>query len=437
MLDAPVPADEADRLAALYRMRILDTEPEERFDRISRLAAALTRVPISMVTLIDRDRQWFKAACGLDIRSTPRNVAFAAHAITETTPLIVVDAKNDPRFADNPFVVGEPGIRFYAGFPIESIEGHKIGTLCLIDRKPRRLTEEECRHLHDLARIAEDQLRLSDAAGLYAEMLKSKKALEAVNQTLARRNQRVRNVFRSYMAEEVVETVLESSEALKLGGDVRKIAVLAVDLRDFTSLVERLSPAGVVPTLNAFLGRMIDIIDRHGGTIDQIQGDGILAIFGAMKTRHDDADRAVRCAIEIQRALHERREDAPEPLAGGRLRAGVGVCAGEAVVGNIGSEKRKKFSVIGSVVNLAARLQSLSDGGEVLACESLCRELEGRMRFRHRGNVAIRGFSEPVPVYSVVGARPLTRTPQSRDEERLDRAKDLLPLPTVRSTDVR
>lgn len=405
MVDAPQLPNEAERLAALHRLRILDTEPEERFDRISRLAASLVQAPISLVTLIDRDRQWFKAAWGLDIRSTPRKVAFAAHAIAGTEPLVVPDATGDSRFSDNPFVTGNPGIRFYAGFPIESLEGHNIGTLCIIDRKPRQLTDEELRHLRDLARIAEDQLTLTDAVGLHSELLKAKHELEAANSTLESNNELIRRIFGSYMSEDVVETVLQSRDALALGGKQKKISVLAVDLRDFTSLVEKHSPAGVVPALNRFLGSMIDVIDRHGGTIDQIQGDGILAIFGAVQPRPDDAERAVQCAIELQRAI-ERLNRGHQTQWGWRLRVGAAVCTGEAIVGNIGSEKRKKFSVIGSVVNLAARLQALSGGGEVLACEGIYHELNGHVPFRHWGNVSIRGFSRPVPVYSVVGPIP-------------------------------
>jgi GAF domain-containing protein len=166
-LRAPVPDNEELRLAALRRLGILDTQPEERFDRLTRLAAALFDVPMALVSLLDRDRQWLKSTCGLDVRQTSREVSFCAHAILRREVMIVPDALLDPRFADNPVVTGEPRIRFYAGCPIALPGGEFGGTLCLLDTRPHQLDATGIRHLQDLALLVERELRSSpDTSGL-------------------------------------------------------------------------------------------------------------------------------------------------------------------------------------------------------------------------------------------------------------------------------
>lgn len=153
----PCPADEAERLKALGATQLLDSEAEELFDRLTRVACASLSVPVSLISLVDDERQWFKSTCGLDARETPRDVSFCGHAILSDQPFIVEDATRDGRFAGNPLVTGAPGIRFYAGIPIHS-EGRRIGTLCVIDTVARTLAPQEIVLLQTLARTIEDLL---------------------------------------------------------------------------------------------------------------------------------------------------------------------------------------------------------------------------------------------------------------------------------------
>ncbi|VVD61703.1 GGDEF domain-containing protein [Pandoraea fibrosis] len=152
--------NEAERLAALRRYEILDTPPEPAFDRIVRLASYVLGTPISLVSLIDETRQWFKAHKGIDTSQTPRSMAFCAHAILGDDVFVVPDARADRRFADNPLVTGEPNIRFYAGAPLRTPEGHRLGTLCVIDRRPRTLDDEKRALLADLSALVVDALEL-------------------------------------------------------------------------------------------------------------------------------------------------------------------------------------------------------------------------------------------------------------------------------------
>jgi anti-sigma regulatory factor (Ser/Thr protein kinase) len=152
--------DERDRLAALRAYRILDTAPEKAFDDLVRLASQICSTPIALITLVDAERQWFKSRIGVSVQETSRDVAFCAHAIRQTEMFIVPDATRDERFRDNPFVVAEPKIRFYTGAPLITAEGHALGTLCVIDRKPRTLDAGQLEALDALRRQVVAQLEL-------------------------------------------------------------------------------------------------------------------------------------------------------------------------------------------------------------------------------------------------------------------------------------
>lgn len=158
MMSAPIPDNEAERLLALRELLILDTPPEERFDRIVQFAAEEFGVPIALISLIDSDRQWFKARFGLNVCETDRKRSFCGHAIHATEVMVVNDATQDPRFADNPMVLGPPHIRFYAGAPLEIKPGVRLGTLCLIDRRRRGLDSTDLAILQSLRDLAVGEL---------------------------------------------------------------------------------------------------------------------------------------------------------------------------------------------------------------------------------------------------------------------------------------
>lgn len=155
---ADQPADEQARLSELRSLGLLDTEPDERFERVTRLAQRLFDVPIALVSLVDHDRQWFKSRQGLEASETPREASFCAHAILHDDVMHVADAAADDRFVDNPLVTGDPGIRFYAGCPITGPRGAKLGTLCIIGREPRALSEADVASLRDLAEVVEREI---------------------------------------------------------------------------------------------------------------------------------------------------------------------------------------------------------------------------------------------------------------------------------------
>ncbi|NVK56708.1 MAG: GAF domain-containing protein [Alteromonadaceae bacterium] len=157
-MTAPQLPDENERIKTLQNLNILDTPPEERFDRITKLASRIFQVPIALVSLIDTDRQWFKSSAGLSACETERDISFCGHAIEHDDIFIIENATEDHRFFDNPLVTGEPHIRFYAGCPLVHPNGHRLGTLCLIDQKPRTLSDTFRKTLYDLAAVAQLEL---------------------------------------------------------------------------------------------------------------------------------------------------------------------------------------------------------------------------------------------------------------------------------------
>ena len=160
MIAAPLPENETERLAALKDFQILDTPSEKAFDDLTRLASYICKTPIAVMTLIDADRQWFKSKVGIDVSETPREIAFCSHAILNEGTMIVPDALEDDRFRDNPAVTAEPHVRFYAGAPLATREGYKLGTLCVVDTVPRELSDGQLAALRALSRTATTQLEL-------------------------------------------------------------------------------------------------------------------------------------------------------------------------------------------------------------------------------------------------------------------------------------
>ncbi|RSZ56275.1 PAS domain S-box protein [Massilia atriviolacea] len=176
--------DDLKRVRALCALSVLDTPQEERFDRLTRLAAAVLSVPIALVSLVDAQRQWFKSRVGLDATETPRSISFCTHAVAQREMLVVEDALRDARFAGNPLVTGAPDIRFYAGQPVFSHDGEAVGTLCVIDTVPRRFDEAARQSLRDFAALVEDEL---NKGALIAARVRAEQALHALNEELEQR----------------------------------------------------------------------------------------------------------------------------------------------------------------------------------------------------------------------------------------------------------
>lgn len=400
MPSAELPANEKERIAALYARQLMDTPPEERFDRISRLACRSLNVHVAYVALIDGERQWFKSICGTDATEIPRRQSLCSHTLLSTDAIICADTLQEPRFCDLPNVTGEPHVRLYMGFPLTTPEGYAIGTFCCMDFAPREITPQEVDNFLDLAQWAQNELNLIDVLNLQQELLEGKRHLRAANQELEKRNGFIRNVLGRFLTDQVAEQLLEHPEGLKLGGELREVSILMSDLRGFTPMSERSTPEQIVGLLNRYLARMTEVIDRHGGTIDEFIGDAILVIFGAPLACENHAMRATACALEMQLAMEDFNAESRQ-LGVSELQMGIAVNSGPVVVGNIGSATRMKYGVVGAPVNMTARIQSFSLGRQVLVSESTLQSLGGHARVDGHLRVKVKGVDEPVCIYDV------------------------------------
>ena len=212
----------------------------------------------------------------------------------------------------------------------------------------------------------------------------------------------IRQTFGRYLSREVVEELLGSPGGLELGGENREVTFLVSDLRGFTALSMRLSPQEVINILNRYLGRMVEIIRRYKGTLNEIEGDGVLTFFGAPLVSSDDHERAVACAIEMQNVMVEINAEQKE-LKLPELAMGIGLNTGEVVVGNIGSEERAKYSAIGSPINTAYRVESYTVGGQILISPTTYEKVKPLVQVRSTMEVQFKGIDQPVTLYDVGG----------------------------------
>ncbi|MBW4559958.1 MAG: HAMP domain-containing protein [Mojavia pulchra JT2-VF2] len=227
-------------------------------------------------------------------------------------------------------------------------------------------------------------------------------ALAKINGELKNKNALIRQIFGRYLSDEIVSNLLENPLGLELGGTRRKITILISDLRGFTATAERLSPEQVITILNFYLEYMADVITRYEGTIDEFMGDGILTLFGAPTVRANDTERAVACAIAMQQAMipvNQQMQEWGFPL----LEMGIGIHTGEVVVGNIGSEKRTKYGVVGSHINLAYRIEACSVGGQIIISEDVLSEVRDIVQVDTHQKVQMKGVKDPINLYEISG----------------------------------
>ncbi|MDJ0599082.1 MAG: adenylate/guanylate cyclase domain-containing protein [Crocosphaera sp.] len=226
----------------------------------------------------------------------------------------------------------------------------------------------------------------------------------AITAYIARMAADIRKTFGRYLTDQVVANLLENPAGLSLGGERRKITILTSDLRGFTAMSERLSPEEVVKILNFYLGKMADVITHYEGTIDEFMGDGILVLFGAPISQKNDVERAIACGIAMQLAMESVNEQMKQwelpPL-----EMGIGINTGEVVVGNIGSEKRTKYGVVGSQVNLTYRVESHTIGGQILIPQSTLKEVDSMVVIESEKQVQPKGVKEPISIYEVGGIK--------------------------------
>jgi len=236
----------------------------------------------------------------------------------------------------------------------------------------------------------------------HLEVKSSAEKIRALVQDLERGKQFIRSVFGRYLSDEIVDNLLDAPQGLDFGGGRRTVTVLMSDIRGFSSLSEKLPPEEVVRLLNNYLGSMTPIIQRHGGTIDEFIGDAILVIFGAPNALENHAECAVACALEMQSVMAEvnsYNQQANLPV----IETGIGINTGPVVVGNIGSEKRSKYGVVGRTVNLASRIESYTVGGQILISDDTASAINVAVSLEGSVEVSPKGSTQPILIHNVTG----------------------------------
>jgi PAS domain S-box-containing protein len=229
-------------------------------------------------------------------------------------------------------------------------------------------------------------------------------------------NKLIRQLFGRYLSDEVVKTLLENESGPSLGGERREITILTSDIRGFTAQAEKLLPEEVIKIINHYFTAMIEVITQYQGTINEFMGDAILVLFGAPIARKDDVERAVACAIAMQLAMQQVNQQI-QAWGFTPLEMGIGVNTGEVVVGNIGSEKRTKYGVVGNEVNLTYRIESYSTGGQILISEATLKKISHLVKVQSEKTVKPKGVTHPIHIYEVEGIGPPYNLSFHQEEE--------------------
>ncbi|NML10669.1 sensor domain-containing diguanylate cyclase [Sphingobium sp. AR-3-1] len=305
--------DEPGRIAALQRYEILDTPVEGAFDKVTNLVRALFGVPISAVSLIDKDRQWFKSIAGLDVSATPRSIAFCDHTIRQDEPLVITDAREDPRFRDNPLVTGDPGIRSYAGVPLRTPDGYNIGSLCAIDTRARDFPPEQMEILKGLAPIVVEQMELRLLAErdhlsgaltrrAFVAEIDKRIALFVRHQRPAAlilldidRFKRINDSYGHPVGDRVIEAVAARCASLSRPSD----SLGRIGGEEFGLLLPETSEADALAAARRFCAAIEDLCIPHDPPLRVTASFGVAAIGPGRMTSHDwlaTADAALYAA---------------------------------------------------------------------------------------------------------------------------------------------
>jgi adenylate cyclase len=381
-LSFPVPINEPQRLLALRVLNILDTPPEIAYDEIAELAAQICGCPVAYISFIDDDRRWLKAKYGLpsEVSEAPREAAVCSTTICGTEVLLVPDMTQDPRFASSPMVVGEPHCRFYCGIPLITDAGYALGTLCVMDFEPRRLSFEQIESMRRLSRLVLTQLELRRKLIEHHQTIKE---LDKARIELAAEKAR---------AEELLDNVLPApiADELKKTGRVqpkyaRSATILFADFQDFTLLAERTQPATLVNLLDRYFTAFDDIVARHGMEKLKTIGDAYMAVGGVPNSNRRHPIDACLTALEMQATvagINLRAKKMRLPA----LQLRIGIHTGPVISGVVGN-RRFSFDIWGDAVNTASFMEAHCLPGRINISETVAGHAKVLFELEPRGSI--------------------------------------------------
>ncbi len=368
--------------------------PEEVMQRVMELVFQMENVERGFVMLHD-EKKGFKPAVLLykdeKLKNDPRAVALSKtlvdRVLNERLPLLILDVASDQRFAASESL-RLSGIRSAMCAPL--IYKDKVFGLFYVDclSKPYAFSKEE---LSIFSVVAAEAAISFDNAHSHEEL--SRRVIE-------------RQALERFLSGAIVERILANPDQVHLGGENQTATILFSDIRNFTRMSEKMEPPQVVDLLNTYFTEMTDLLFENGGTLDKYMGDGIMALFGAPLAKPDDAQRAVKTAIDMQRAMALLNRDW-EGRGQRSMHMGIGINTGAVTAGNIGSTRRMDYTVIGDAVNLASRLCANAAGGQILISESTFRELNGSFPAKKLEPIRVKGKEVPVEIYEIPWAESI------------------------------
>lgn len=381
-MPSPMPANEADRLATVRALNILDTAPEVGYDEVGELAAQICQCPVAYVSFMDDERLWLKAKYGLppDLNQCPREIAFCATTICGSEMIVAPDLTEDARFNQIPLVTGEPHLRFYCGMPLVTLEGYALGTLCVMDFEPRQLSFEQKESVRRLARqvLAQIELRrkLIELDSTVKELDQAKSEMTAEK---ARSDDLLVNMLPVTIAEE-----------LKRTGKVQprfaaSATILFGDFKGFTLLAERTEPAALIGLLDQYFTTFDEIVARHGVEKIKTIGDAYMAVAGVPEAMRQHPVEACLVALEMQAAV-ARMKAQRERMRLPSLELRLGVHTGPVMTGVVG-RKRLTFDIWGDAVNTAALLEANGEAGRINISEAVAGHVERLFELEPRGSI--------------------------------------------------
>ncbi|MEP6677870.1 MAG: adenylate/guanylate cyclase domain-containing protein [Betaproteobacteria bacterium] len=381
----PIPTNEPERLAAVRALRLLDTAPEVGYDEIGELAAQITACPVAYVSLMDDDRLWLKAKYGLppDFYQCPREIAFCATTVCGSELVLAPDLRQDARFNQIPFVVGEPHFKFYCGMPLVTSDGYSLGTLCVMDFEPREMTFEQTEAIRRLARQVRTQLELRRMLVELEQSVKELSQAKAlITAEMARTEELLLNILPVSIAEE-----------LKAHGKVQPkyvptATILFTDFREFTLLAERTEPGVLVGLLDQYFSLFDDIVVRHGLEKLKTIGDAYMAVGGVpVENRRHQVDAGL-AAMEINAAV-ARMKKQREKMRLPSLEVRIGIHTGPVMSGVVGRRKFT-FDIWGDSVNTASLMEANGAPGRINVSETVAGRVKTLFELESRGAVDIK-----------------------------------------------
>lgn len=369
--------------------------PEEIMQRVMEMVFQMENVERGFVMLLDEKKN-FKAAVLLykdekmkaEAKGVVLSKAIIDRVTTERVPLLIHDVAGDERFSSSESL-RLSGIRSAMCAPL--IYKDKVFGLFYVDclSKPWAFTKEE---LNIFAVVAAEAAISFDNARSHEEL--SRRVIE-------------RQALERFLSSSIVEKILANPDQVHLGGENQTVTILFADIRGFTRMSEKMEPMEVVELLNEYFTEMTDLVFENGGTLDKYLGDGLMAVFGAPLAKPDDSTRAVKTAMEMQRALARLNRDW-EATGQRSLKIGLGINTGPVTAGNIGSARRMDYTVIGDAVNIASRLCANAAGGQILISESTHCTLNDRLPAQRLEPIRVKGKETPIEIYEIPWAEQVT-----------------------------